>query len=439
MSNNNFWSLSLAFLILPLQFFANQPSAELLNEAPDMDYGSYTLVVEGYDWGPAASKVILSIGETLSETTSGNYLVSVKRSAEGVEMGEQEAAGERPVIYSYVSDKNGSRVSEGSYVTLVLFVGPDHVLGSPIKYIFKDGRGANEWINYELTVKDSSTDRIWDTETNRILPLLDDFNLKGSYTYKNQTLTYAFFSPRQPKENSPLIIWLHGGGEGGTDTSIPLTANKATNYASEEIQEIMGGAYVLVPQTPTFWMQSADGNYTRGDRNDIYNETLMGLIKQFVKDHPDIDQNRIYVGGCSNGGYMSLKLLLLYPDYFAAAYISALAYQASFISDQQIQSIKDIPIWFVHSKDDPVTKANETAVPLYQRLKQAGARKVHFSLYDHVTDITGFYGGDNYRYSGHWSWIYSHANTASLDFDGTPVMLDGRPVSIMEWMAAQRK
>ncbi len=439
MSNNNFWPFILALLILPLQFFANQPSAELLNEAPDMNYGSYTLVVEGYDWGPAASKVILSVGETLSETTSGNYSVSVKRSAEGVEMAEHEAAGERQVIYSYVSDSNGNRVSEGSYVTLILFVGPDHVLGSPIKYIFQNGRGANEWINYELTVKDTSTDRIWDTETNRILPLLDDFNLKGSYTFKNQTLTYAFFSPKQAKGNSPLIIWLHGGGEGGTDTSIPLTANKATNYASEEIQEIMGGAYVLAPQTPTFWMQSADGNYTRGDRNDIYNETLMGLIKQFVKDHPDIDQNRIYVGGCSNGGYMSLKLLLLYPDYFAAAYISALAYQASFITDEQIQSIKDIPIWFVHSKDDPVTKANETAVPLYQRLIQAGAKKVHFSLYDHVTDITGFYGGDNYRYSGHWSWIYSHANAARLDYDGTPVMLDGRSVSIMEWMAAQKK
>ncbi|NAS10584.1 alpha/beta hydrolase-fold protein [Poritiphilus flavus] len=439
MKNNTFWSLTLAFLILPLQFFAIQPSVDTIIQEQQMENGSYTLVVEGFDWGPAANRVILSMGETVNETTSGNYAVTVKRSAAGVEMGEQEAGGERPVIYSYVSDKNGNRVSEGSYVTLVLFVSPDHVLGSPIKYIFKEGRGANEWIDYQLIIKDNSTNRIWDKETNRILPIIDDFNLKGSYTYKNQTLTYAFFSPKQAKKNSPLIIWLHGGGEGGTDTSIPLTANKATNYASEEIQQIMGGAFVLVPQTPTFWMQSADGNYTRGDRNDIYNEALIGLIKQFVKDHPDIDQDRIYIGGCSNGGYMSLKLLLLYPDYFAAAYISALAYQSSYITDEQIQSIKDIPIWFVHSKDDPVTKANETVVPLYQRLIQAGAKKVHFSYYEHVTDITGLYGGDNYRYSGHWSWIYSHANTARLDFDGSPVVLDNRPVTIMEWMAAQQR
>jgi len=56
-----------------------------------------------------------------------------------------------------------------------------------------------------------------------------------------------------------------------------------------------------------------------------------------------------------------------------------------------------------------------------------------------VTDITGFYGGENYRYNGHWSWIYSHSNTARTDLDGSPVMLNGRPVTIMEWLAAQKK
>jgi len=54
-------------------------------------------------------------------------------------------------------------------------------------------------------------------------------------------------------------------------------------------------------------------------------------------------------------------------------------------------------------------------------------------------DITGFFGGEDYRYSGHWSWIYSHANESRRDLDGTPVMLDGRPVTIMEWLAAQSK
>jgi len=98
-----------------------------------------------------------------------------------------------------------------------------------------------------------------------------------------------------------------------------------------------------------------------------------------------------------------------------------------------------MPIWFIHSKDDPVTKADETVVPVYKRLIAAGAENVHFSNYDHVVDITGFFGGEDFHYLGHFSWIYSHANHAKLDYDGQPVQLDGRPVTVMEWMAAQKK
>jgi predicted peptidase len=290
-----------------------------------------------------------------------------------------------------------------------------------------------------MTGTQTADNRVWDSENKRILPLVDDFDVTGSDTHTGQNLSYAVFEPKGTDEKFPLIIWLHGGGEGGTDPSIPLVANKAANYASEEIQAIMGGAYVLVPQSPTFWMQSASGEYTRGDSNDIYNEALMGLIKKYISDHPNVDPKRIYVGGCSNGGYMALKLILLRPDYFAAGFISALAYQDQHITDEQVTSIKEMPIWFVHSKDDPVTIPEETVVPLYKRLLNAGAKNVHFSFYDHVTDLTGFYGGDDYHYNGHWSWIYSHANNADFDFDGSPVMLNGRHVTIMEWMAAQSR
>lgn len=163
----------------------------------------------------------------------------------------------------------------------------------------------------------------------------------------------------------------------------------------------------------------------------------MNLIREYVENNPGIDVNRIYVGGCSNGGYMSLKLILLYPDYFAAGFISALAYKSEYLTDDDINKIKNVPMWFVHSRDDSVTKAAETVVPVYNRLKQAGASNIYFSFYDNVVDITGLYGGADYRYHGHWSWIYCHANHCTEDYDGTPVMIDGHAVTIMEWMAAQ--
>lgn len=400
---------------------------------------AYTLIVEGYDWGPGANKVVLPMGEEITEANSKDFSVAVARSFEGVEMGAEEANGDRTIVYAYVSDENGNRTQNGNHATLVLLVNPADPLSNPMKYIFKDGRGSNKWVDYKLTITHTPSKKIWDSEAKRIMPLVDKFDLNGTYSQDGVDLTYASFAPKTTSGKSPLLIWLHGGGEGGTNPSVPLTANKATNYASDEIQQFFGGAYVLVPQSPTFWMQSATGDYTRGGREDIYHVALMGLIKKYVADNPRIDTDRIYVGGCSNGGYMSLKLIMEHPEYFAAAYISALAYHNQHITDTQIATIKDIPVWFLHCKDDQVTKPDETVVPLYKRLVDAGAGNVHFSYYDHATDITGLFGGKDFRYNGHFSWIYSHANHADFGFDGKPVTVDGRTVTIMEWLALQKK
>jgi predicted peptidase len=218
-----------------------------------------------------------------------------------------------------------------------------------------------------------------------------------------------------------------------------LLGNLAANYASEDMQSIFDGAFVLAPQCPGAWMHNDKGVSTQGKENDIYNEGLMALIKDYVKSNPKVDASRIYVGGCSNGGYMALKLMLLYPDYFAAAYISSLAYQSQYITNEELGKIKKLPIWFVHSKDDATTKADETVVPVYKRLVAAGAKNVHLTLYDHVYDVTDFFGGKGYLYNGHWSWVYLHKNHPRVDFDGSPVKINGKPVSIMEWLAAQKR
>lgn len=400
--------------------------------------GKYKLVIEGFDWGPAVSKVILPVDQNPKDLSTTDFEIFVSRSSKAGEIPAAQTSGKRSVVYGYPSDENGNRKEDGNHMTLVLAVSPVNPLGSPIQYLRTGNRGSNVWIDYSMTVVNTKTGNIWNEEADRIRPIVDEFDLTGKFTHQNTTLTYATFSPKTIKEKAPLIIWLHGGGEGGTDPTIAMMGNKAFNYASPEIQVLFDGAFVLVPQTPTFWMQAAEG-MTRGQVNDVYNAAVFALIQDYVAKNPKIDPARIYVGGCSNGGYMSLKLILEHPDYFAAGYISALAYNNEFITDAQVQKIKNVPMWFVHSKDDMTTKPDETVVPLYHRLKQAGAKNVYFTYYDNVTDITGFYGGENYRYNGHWSWIYSHANVARTDFDGSPVMLNGRPVTIMEWMAAQKK
>ena len=414
-------------------------------KAPDTDSGTgqagtYTLVVDGYDWGACVSKIILSVGKNISEVNEKDYNVFVERSSECTEIEGEGASGERTIIYAYVSDEAGNLVQSGSYVTLVLYVSPVLPLGSALQYVRNGKCRGNVWVDYRVRVVDSKTGMVWDTETGRLSKLLDRFDLSGRYRYdENLTMSYAWYAPVGKQGRSPLIIWLHGGGEGGTDPSVPLMANRAANYASDAIQAIFKGAYVLVPQCPGAWMHNAKGVMTEGKEDDVYHVGLMQLIKDFVGDHPDIDKDRIYVGGCSNGGYMSLKLILDHPDYFAAGFISSLAYQSQYISDDQIESIKEVPIWFVQSADDRTTIPEKTVIPVYKRLKAAGAGNVHFSFYNHVVDITGFYGGEDFHYNGHWSWVYCHANLCRWDYDGSPVEVDGRTVTIMEWLAAQTK
>ncbi len=402
--------------------------------------GSYTLVVEGFDWGPAVNKIVLGLEETVEAAPEGSFTVYATRSTDLAEIPAASASGERTVVSSYLSDAKGNRAETGSHLTLVLAVGPQMPLSSPFQYANNEKVRGNFWVDYQVSVTHLPSLRTWNQKNGQVLPLVDRFDLSGRYEYEpGKTMSYASYAPAARAGKQPLIIWLHGGGEGGTDPTIALLGNRAANYASDEIQQFFGGAYVLVPQAPTFWMNREGGGYTRGDAEDIYNAGLMALIRDFVAARPQIDPDRIYVGGCSNGGYMSLKLILRHPDYFAAGYISALAYQSEYLSDAQVRSIRKVPIWFIHAKDDPVTVPDKTVVPIYQRLKAAGARHVFFSYYDHVADITNLYGGDDFRYNGHWSWIYSHANKATRDYDGSPVLVDGRPATLMQWLAAQKK
>ncbi len=399
----------------------------------------YSLHIEGFDWGPAVNKVTIPVENMISTASAAEFNIYVNRSTTQGTIPAEQMYGKREVTLAYVSDEKGNRLALGNHITLVMAVGPTLTLSSPIQYVRINNQGRNIWIDYQLTIIHNKSNKIWQKEAGRIMPQLDKFNLKGQFKYnENLTMSYASYEPKNKVGKSPLIIWLHGGGEGGFDPTIPLIGNKAVNYASTEIQSIFEGAYVLSPQCPGAWMHNSKQEMTGGRENDIYNEGLMALIKNYVQTNPSIDPTRIYVGGCSNGGYMALKLIINQPDYFAAGYISALAYQSQYISDEAIQSIKNVPMWFVHSKDDSVTIAANTVIPVYKRLKAAGAKNTYFTFYDHVNDITSFFGGEGFRYNGHWSWIYLHENKCRTDIDGSLVKIGGRPVNIMEWLSNQK-
>ncbi|WNF38826.1 prolyl oligopeptidase family serine peptidase [Bacillaceae bacterium IKA-2] len=393
---------------------------------------TYRTIIEVEDWGPAITKLIVNLGEEISENSliSSAFDVFVERreTRDGIYI-LGDSKGYRTVTNAYISDESGNRVNGSSnFVILEMEYGPALSLSSPMN--FNISNFTNDWIESEYTitqVEDVGTisGLVINQSSGETRVLVDRFST-GKATYGDSTLTYADYAPAEANNKNRLIVWLHGMGEGGTDPTITLAGNKVVNFITDEVQEYFRGAYVLSPQTPTYWM---DGFESFGDGTSKYQEALMSLIEDYVANNPDIDPNKVYIGGISNGGYMTMLMIRDYPEYFASAFVAAEALDDELITEEDLNNIAQTPIWFVHTANDPTVNPETTVLPTYDRLVDAGA-DVHLSYYDDVRDLSGLYtneDGSPYEYNGHWSWIYLYNNDPST-------VIDGEEISILEWV-----
>ncbi|GIO12753.1 hypothetical protein J19TS2_23080 [Cohnella xylanilytica] len=419
---------------------------------------TYYSIIEITDHGPYVSKLVLPMPATVTASAVKPECFNVyveRKDAKGeilmlpknwLDRSDKEPSkGYCTVKDAYPSCRQGGRRESGEFVALELKIGPLDSLTAAIAYwnVF------NEYVisDYRITqVADIPTEgekltgMAFDLCAGRTMKQAENF-LQGISSYEEEPLRYGYFVPQTGQGKRPLIIWLHGAGEGGQDPAIAYTGNKVVNLAGDSIQAKFGGAYLLVPQTPTFWMDDGSGQYGRSGRSK-YGKALKALIDEFIaRNEAAIDTSRIYIGGCSNGGFMTMRMVLDYPDFFAAAFPVCEALYDEVVRDADIEAIKQVPIWFTHAKDDEVVKPEETAIPTFERLRRAGARNVHFSLFDKVVDIHGLFTDEReepYTYNGHFSWIYALNDDCRLDYDGKPVVADGKEVSLMEWLSLQR-
>ena len=406
--------------------------------------GTQKAYIVGDDWGPAVTKTVIELDKAIDSSSVSKEKFNVVEEKQSYT--NQPVA--RTVTDAYTSDANGNKVeSSSNYITIEMYVSPSE--GSPFFYDFMSGR--NVWCEtYKLNVSlvDGMTLTAGEETVNalaieadinvsdpaeRICPQLDDFDTTKTYTATDgTTYSYAEYLPAEDNQKNALVIWLHGAGEGGVDPTIDLLGNEVTALAGEEFQELFKGAYVLAPQSPTMWMDDGTGAYQNGDKGSCYAESLFELIETYVKSNEDIDTNRIIIGGCSNGGYMTMEMILKHPDYFAAAYPICEAFQDQYISDEQIESIKDMPIWFTYAKTDRTVNPELCTEATVARLIEAGAKNIHVSAFEDVHDTTGRFtnaDGTPYTYDGHWSWVYFDNNEC----------YDENGVNAWQWLAKQNK
>lgn len=414
-----------------------------------------SIFIKGFESGPTVSKIIMKMDDyRITGLDKNNWKVKTN----GVE---------RKVTNVYVSDDKGEKAFDTGIVTLEL----ENVFnqktlkyeGSPFSYNMK--KFFNEWakeyvveIDGKVTVdgKNYAVNKKEDVINNRVSTDTELFNYRSSFSgnYKNPItkkvenlkLEMAAYEPETLKkgEKKPLIIWLHGQGEGGTDPDIDILGTETSALAKEEIQKYFTtkgtdtkGAFVLAVQSPTYWMDEGDGTNGNGSGVSRYTQILMDTIKEYVKHNPSVDTERIYLAGDSNGGYMTVNMIITYPDYFAAAVPICEAYayheyarnadgtykakdievsaggensavskfeetKKLWVTKEKIQKMKKTPVWFIAAADDGIVTPQKFSLPTYRDLLKAGADNAWYSYYENVT------GTDepNSRFPGHFSWIY---------------------------------
>ena len=410
------WGLMVIGLIACQSFQADSTSAA----------GTYSYHVGGYDWGVGVDKVLLSLDSRIGGISADDLKVTeIKQATDWTDSAfpVNVVEVERKITGAYLCDSRGNPVKGSSrYAAVELYVSPSE--GSPFLYSMHTSR--NTWsdpyrLTFSLTGNSVLESLSIAPEATGFTTAADMFDRAAYTTTSGEVYHYAVYKPA--KKTDTLFVWLHGGGEGeaeGSDAYVPVLANKVTALAGDEFQKALGGAVVLAPQSPTFWMNGGNGDYTE-DNSTIYTESLHELI-DYYKGECGAEQ--VVLAGCSNGGFMTLDLMMNYPGEYVCGIPICEGKLDKNVTDEEIGILKDQPLFFIYSESDPTLPPADYAIPTIKRLRAVGARELKVFSPEKVVDTSGLYTDDKgnpYQYSGHWSWIYFDNNEARDDVTGQDV------------------
>jgi predicted peptidase len=207
----------------------------------------------------------------------------------------------------------------------------------------------------------------------------------ATFIQSGDTLLYRVMWPENydPGKTYPLVVFLHGRGESGTNNESQLTHGANLFIQSRKAFP----AIVVFPQCPSddYWPvaeieQLEDGRKFSFPLREIPNPSLgmvSQLIDQLVLKKP-VDPSRIYVAGLSMGAMGTYELVSRKPDTFAAA----IAICGGGNEAAAKTYAKNTPFWIFHGlADDVVPPAHSIAME--KALRNAGGDP-KLTLYENV-------------------------------------------------------
>ncbi len=204
-------------------------------------------------------------------------------------------------------------------------------------------------------------------------------------------LPYRFLRPEDSTatKESPLVIFLHGSGERGTDNEQQL--KWGVREFTKKSRRKKFPCYMIVPQCPENkrWVETdwSAASHTMPKEPSPYLQAVYELLK-YTRNKNNIDPGRIYITGISMGGFGTWDALQRWPNIFAAAVPvcgggdSTLAYR-----------IKNIPVRVFHNSGDgvvPVIRSRR----MVSAVKKAGGNILY----------------TEYKTRGHNAWTRTYSN-----------------------------
>ena len=215
------------------------------------------------------------------------------------------------------------------------------------------------------------------------------------------TIPYRLLMPKNydAKKTYPLVIFLHGAGERGTNNTDQLKHGTSL-FAQPENREKFP-CFVFAPQCPKnqFWAlpPSLFGPNTppSGNAMPLALGALADLQKKF-----SVDPQRLYLTGLSMGGFGTWDCIIRFPKRFAAGAPICGGADVKGITS----SVAKVPVWAFHSFDDNAVKVKFTR-DLIAAMRAAHGMPKYFEYFG----------------AGHASWNNAYAEPEFL-----------------QWMFAQR-
>jgi predicted esterase len=193
-------------------------------------------------------------------------------------------------------------------------------------------------------------------------------------------MPYRLLKPTgyDPAKRYPLVIFLHGSAERGSDNFKPLNAG-VWGYADDKLQG-PHPCFVMLPQCSmeaggwadtrsapqSMTVMRATSNYRLADQPSLETVLVLDAIDSVIRENPSIDHDRIYLTGSSMGGFGTWELLMRRPTFFAAAVVLC-----GGGDETRAALIAKVPVWDHHGVLDAVVKV-QASRNMIAALRHAG-------------------------------------------------------------------